>query len=160
MSGLAAVVFAVAALTMSPVSAQDHHETLRIEIPWARATPPGVKNGAVYMSVANRGATADRLIAAASPIAGKADLHTHIKEGDIMRMRRIDGLAVPPGATAVLEPGGYHIMLMGLKKPLTRGDRFPLTVTFEKAGTVTVEVTVGKTGATTPESPASRHHGH
>jgi hypothetical protein len=160
MSGLAAAVFTVSALMVPPVSAHDHHETLHIETPWARATPPGVKNGAAYMSVANRGKTADRLIAAASPIAGKADLHKHIKEGDIMRMRRIDGIDVPPGAMVALEPGGYHIMLMGLKKPLTRGERFPLTVTFEKAGTVTVEVTVGKTGAMTPESPAGPHHGH
>ncbi|MEQ8192892.1 MAG: copper chaperone PCu(A)C [Rhodospirillales bacterium] len=161
---IARAVFAVLAfmtLSTAPVSAQHDHGTVQAKNPWARSTAPGMKNGAAYLTLMNAGKTPDRLIAAATPVAKKVELHTHIKDGDIMRMRHVvGGIAVKPGATVMLKPGGYHAMLMGLKKPLKKGERFPLSLTFEKAGTVTIEVPVAGFGAMKPGEPGGMHHGH
>ncbi|MDH3472584.1 MAG: copper chaperone PCu(A)C [Rhodospirillales bacterium] len=110
---------------------------------WARASLGTAKSGAVYLTVENRGAAADRLIAAETPAASRAALHTHIMEEGVMKMRPVEGgIEIPAGGSAVLAPGGLHVMLMGLAAPLEEGARFPLTLTFEQAGPVTVEVLV------------------
>jgi periplasmic copper chaperone A len=93
---------------------------------------------------------------------GRIELHTHIMDGDVMRMREMEGgIPLPPGETVKLQPGGFHIMLLGLKQGLAAGSRFPLTLTFEKAGSVQVDVPVEAMGsmgpgggrAVTPECP-------
>lgn len=126
--------------------------SIRIQQPFARATP--AKVGGAFMVLQNGGSAADRLLKAESPIAADVELHTHVKDGDAMRMRQVDGIPVPAGGAAKLEPGGYHVMLIGLKQPLKEGMHFPLTLTFEKAGRVTVEVPVQKAGA----SGGHQHH--
>ena len=98
------------------------------------------------MTIMNHGA-ADRLISAAAPISAKTELHTHINDNGVMRMRKIPAIDLPAGETVTLKPGGLHVMFMGLKAPLQEGGSFPLTLTFEKAGTVTVQVSVKKAGA-------------
>ncbi len=140
-------VFAVFSL-IAPVTAGEYRlGALVIADPWARATPGGARNGAAYVTIRNRGRDADRLIAVSSPAAARAALHTHIMEAGVMKMRRLAAFEVAAGAVTAMKPGGSHIMLMGLTAPLVQGGSFPLTLTFERAGTLTLEVTVMKTGA-------------
>jgi periplasmic copper chaperone A len=121
---------------------------LTIAKPWARASAGPARAAAAYLTISNGGSEDDRLIAVdAGPVAATATLHTTAKDGDVMRMRHVEGIAVKAGATATLAPGGDHVMLMGLTAPLKEGGRFPLTLTFEKAGPVTVEVEVRAVGA-------------
>jgi copper(I)-binding protein len=118
--------------------------------PWARATPGGAKVGGAYLEIKAAAGRGDRLIAVKSPAAGAAELHTHIMENGIVRMRRVDAIAVPAGKSVVLKPGGYHLMLMDLKAPLKEGDLLKLTLVFEKAGEIEVEATVEPLGAKGP----------
>jgi copper(I)-binding protein len=129
---------------------------IAIDQPFARATP--AKVGGVFLTLKNNGGTADKLLKAASPVAGNVELHTHIKDGDAMRMRAVENIPVPAKGQTALEPGGYHIMLIGLKQPLKEGGSFPLTLTFEKAGSVTVTVPVQKAGA--PAALGGHEHKH
>jgi len=116
--------------------------------PWARATTG--PNGAVFVILKNHGTENDRLIKAASPLAKSAELHTHIHEGDVMKMRPVEAIDLPAGGEAKLIPGGLHVMLFGLTQPLKEGTRIPLTLTFEKSGTINFDVMVGAAGALTP----------
>lgn len=129
---------------------------IAIEQPFARATP--AKVGGVFLTLKNSGGTADKLLKAASPVATNVELHTHIKDGDAMRMRAVENIPVPANGQTALEPGGYHIMLIGLKQALKEGGSFPLTLTFEKAGSVTVSVPVQKAGA--PAAAGGHEHKH
>lgn len=131
---------------------------LTIATPWARASAGPARTGAAYVTIKNGGAEDDRLIAVtADTVAGMAMLHTTVMDGNVMKMRHVDGLAVRAGATVSLKPGGEHVMLMGLKAPLKEGGRFPMTLTFEKAGTVTVEAEVEAPGATGGGHGGRRH---
>ena len=121
------------------------HDGLIVKDVWSRATP--AKNGAVYMTIFNHGDHMDRLVAVESLVSEKAELHTHNMKDGVMRMRRIFAFEVHPGELAVFAPGGNHVMLLGLKKKLVAGEKFPLTLVFEKAGKVTVSVAVSKAGA-------------
>ncbi|HUB96480.1 MAG TPA: copper chaperone PCu(A)C [Stellaceae bacterium] len=114
---------------------------------WARATPPGAKTGAAYITITNKGAASDQVVAASTPVAGMAQVHTTIVDNGVDKMRPVKSLDVKPGATVMMKPGGYHIMLMELKKPLMEGESFPLTVRFAKAGEVETTVKVAKIGA-------------
>lgn len=127
---------------------------IAIDRAWARATPGNSKIGAAYVTI--RSPAADRLVAAATPVAQKADLHTVEMSGMVMKMRPVAGIDIPAGTPVTLKPGGYHIMLTGLMRPLRAGETFPLTLTFEKAGARTVTVAVEKVGAAGP-APAAGH---
>jgi len=120
---------------------------LNIGPAWARASAGPARVGAAYLAIANGGDAADRLIDAASTAAERVEIHTHISEGGVMMMRRIEAIDLPSGATVELAPGGLHLMLMGLAAPLLEGGTFPLTLHFEKAGAVEVTVTVRAAGA-------------
>ncbi len=115
---------------------------LMIDQSWARASIGKAPNSAAYMTLTTHGDVADRLISVATPIAEAAELHNHIMEGDIAKMRQIEAVDVKPGEPINLEPGGLHVMLMGLKEELKAGDVVPLTLTFEKAGDVTLDVPI------------------
>jgi len=108
---------------------------------WARVTAGASMPAVVYLTVRNHGA-ADRLIAVSSTVARQASLHVSRMENNVMVMDPVASLAVAPGRALRLAPGGYHIMLEGLAHPLVAGGQFPLTLTFAKAGSVTVTVTV------------------
>ncbi len=131
---------------------------LTVSSPWARSTPAKARNGAVYMTIKNGGAATDRLMAVKTPVAGHAGLHQTVMEQDVMRMRPVKAMQVPPGGMAMLKPGGYHIMLMGLKTPLKEGHSFPLTLTFDKAGEITIMVPVMKSGDKENTGDKSHHH--
>lgn len=124
---------------------------LRIEQPWARASATkAAKAGAAYLTVINLGVEPDRLIGATTPLAKKAGLHYVVIDQGVMKMLPVAAIEVSPGEPAVLRPGGLHIMLMGLQAPLVEGETFPLTLTFEKAGNVEVEVTIQGPAAIQP----------
>ncbi len=118
--------------------------TLTIGHPHARPTAPSQPAGGGYLTVLNNGA-ADRLVSAASPVAVSVQMHSMRMEGDVMRMREVDAIELPPGKTVELRPGGLHLMLIGLKAPLVPGQTFPMTLRFEKAGEVKVEMKVDPT---------------
>jgi copper(I)-binding protein len=117
-------------------------DSLTIDHPFARATPPGARIGGAFFTIKNSGAKADKLIAVASPAAATAEIHSMAMEGNVMRMHPVVALDVPPGSTVALRPGGFHLMLFDLKQPLKAGDVVPLTLTFEKAGAIVVNVEV------------------
>jgi len=146
-----AFALVVAAL---PVSAHDYTlGDLKIGHPWSRATPPSAKVGAGYLSIANRGGAPDRLVSAVSSVAGRVEIHEMKMDAGVMRMRELaQGLALPAGETVALRPGGYHLMLMDLRAPLREGTPVPVTLVFERAGRIEVELKV--------EAPTARQSGH
>lgn len=123
---------------------------------WARAS--ATSNSAAYFTVENLG-EADRLTAVSTPRAEKAELHTTIEEGNVMKMRPVDRLDIPAQGSVTLKPQGLHVMLIGLKGPLKAGETLPLTVHFEKAGDIQVSVAVVKVGARAA-GEASADHDH
>lgn len=127
--------------------------------PWARATIGQGKTGAAYVTIVNHGTATDRLLSVSTPAAAKAALHTHTVVDGVMKMRPVEAIEIEAKAATALEPGGNHVMLMGLEAPLTEGDAFPLTLTFEAAGTVEVEVRVQGVAASHSEKEES-HAGH
>lgn len=116
---------------------------LRIEQPYARATMPNQPAGGAYLTIENKGGSADKLIAASSPAAKSVEIHTMSMEGDVMKMREVQNIELKPATRLEMKPGnGYHLMLLGLRHPLKAGDRFPLTLVFEKAGKTEVSMEV------------------
>ncbi|MEZ5856750.1 MAG: copper chaperone PCu(A)C [Hyphomicrobiaceae bacterium] len=101
--------------------------------PWARATPGGVKVGGAFLTITGHG-HADTLIRARSPRATSVELHTHLHDAGVMRMRRVDEIPIPASGNVKMQPGGYHIMLIDLKKPLTEGETIPLILEFKRSG--------------------------
>ncbi len=138
-----------AALSFAAFTVHSHEYklgALTIGHPYARATAAGQPTGAGYMKLVNGGG-ADRLVAISADIASSVELHEMKLENDVMRMRQVEGIALPAGQTVELRPGGYHVMFVGLKAPLKAGERFPMKLKFEKAGEVTVHATVEAPGA-------------
>jgi periplasmic copper chaperone A len=116
---------------------------LTVEGAVARASIGNAPTSAVYLTVTTSGEP-DRLIAAASPAAQAVELHASLEEAGVSKMQRVEAVPVAPDAPARLEPGGYHVMLIGLAEPLEEGATVPLTLTFEKAGEITLDVPVSK----------------
>ena len=148
MKSLIRVLFTTLAVFTASV-AWSHNYTvgsIKIDHPWSRATVAGIPNGVSYFVLENQGNEADQLVSVSSPVAEVAELHTHEKDGDVLRMRQVHGIEIPAGETVALEPGGLHVMLMTLKEPLEQGTSFPLILQFEKAGSVTVDVHVDRIG--------------
>jgi len=122
--------------------------TIAVQQPWARATPAGAMTGAVYMTLVNKSGSADRLTGASSDVAPTVQIHEMSVVNGVMQMRQLaNGLPIPAGGTVTLKPGGYHVMLIGLKKPLAPGQTLPLTLVFEKAGNISVTVPIQAMGA-------------
>lgn len=141
---LIAAAFSAAAL---PAAAHDYtHGELRIGHPWTRAAGANA-NGAGFMTIRNAGTQPDRLLSASTPVARVVELHTHIREGEVMRMRPVTDIPLPAGETVRLRPGGLHVMLIGLNEPLRQGAEVPLTLRFERAGEVRVMLAVEAAGA-------------
>jgi copper(I)-binding protein len=124
------------------------HGSLTLEAPWTRAAGQGGQ-GAGFLTIRNAGG-ADRLLSASTPAAGRTELHTMLRDGDIMRMRQVEAIAVPANGAVSLAPGGLHIMLIGLTRPLVVGESLPLTLVFEQAGAVTLQLAVQAAGARMP----------
>lgn len=155
MTKLAGLILGLLALPAVAAAQEFKAGDITVVAPWARATPGGAKVGGAYLEL--RAAVGDRLMSASSPAAGKVEIHEHVNDGGVMRMRRIDGLAVPAGASVMLKPGGYHLMLMDLKQPLKQGEKVQLTLTFEKAGTLAVEGPIAPLGAMAADDDAGQN---
>jgi len=115
---------------------------VRIHEPWARASIGSAPNSAAYMTLETTAEEPDRLVASRSPVAERTELHSHVMDGGVARMRPVDAVEVAPGTPTVLAPGGLHLMLIGLKQKLAPGDSVPLTLVFEHAGEITIEAPV------------------
>ncbi len=155
------VVCFVLALWAGPVLAHDAKlGDLVILEPWARATIGQVKTGAAYLTVINHGAAGDRLLAVSTPVAAKAQLHSNIVDAGVMKMRPVEAIEIEAKSSTALEPGGVHVMLMGVQIPLKEGDAFVMTLTFETAGSVDVDVHVqGIAAMQAASTEAERHAG-
>ncbi len=141
MSFKSTILAAVAASAFAlPAFAAD----IMVQDPYARSSAMMATSGAAFMQIMNHGETDDRLIGAASPVAEMVQLHTHKEdENGVMRMLHVEeGFPVAAGETLMLARGGNHVMFMGITEPFEQGDMIPLTLTFEKAGDITVEVPV------------------
>ncbi len=134
---------------------------VRIDHPYSTPTPPGVRSGAVYFrTLSNTGKQPDRLLSAETPVAAKVEFHEMKMVGDIMKMRALPAIDLAPGQAIALRHGGeLHIMLIDLRKPLQEGDRFPVTLTFERGGKEEVMVWVQKPKAATQDMDKN-HGGH
>ncbi|QXI15143.1 copper chaperone PCu(A)C [Pseudomonas hamedanensis] len=119
---------------------------LEIAHPWSQELPPNAPTVAAYFIIHNTGKTADRLLGVDSPIAPEAQLHEHVMQGDLMKMQQVPGVDIAPGGTVTFAPMAYHVMLLNPtdRSQLSDGKRFPMTLHFDKAGDVTVEVAVQK----------------
>ena len=139
-------------LVAIPALAQSYKiGALQIDQPWARATAPSAPAGGGFLKITNSGTTPDRLVSANSPAADLVQVHEMKMDGNVMRMREVEkGLEIPPGGSVMLAPGGYHLMMMGLKGPLKQGTKVPVTLVFEKAGKIEIELSVAGLGATQP----------
>ena len=153
-NSLALAFLALAAVCAGSVSAQEIKAGgLVLSHAWARATPGGAQVGGGYLTIENKGTAPDKLLGGSSPVAAEVEVHAMAMRNDVMTMRPvIGGLSIPPGQTVTFAPGGYHIMMMGLKAPFKQGDRVPMTLQFEKAGMVNVTLDVQGVGASSPTS--------
>lgn len=147
-------------LLASPSLARDYKlGSLEIEQPWSRATPPTAPAAGGFLKITNKGATADRLLSAKSAASARTEIHEMKMDGSVMRMRELEkGLEVPAGGSVTLAPGGYHLMFMQLKEPFKQSTKVPVTLVFEKAGSIDVELDVVAMGATPAGvAPAGQH---
>ena len=135
---LAAVLLALA--TQAPLAAGPG--TITVGDAYARAVPPGQPNSAAFMTLTNPSDTPRALVSAHSPAAKTVELHTHVNEGGMMRMRRIERIEVPARGSVKLQPGGLHIMLIGLNDDLAPGSTADLTLTFDDGNQVEVKAPV------------------
>ncbi|MBO3274909.1 copper chaperone PCu(A)C [Pseudomonas schmalbachii] len=145
-------LLALAALLSVSGTAMAHEYqagNLHIDHPWSLLLPASSANGAAYFVVHNNGKEADRLLGADTERAASAEIHEHVHKDGMMKMQKVEGVDIPAGGTLTFAPGGYHLMLFGLKKPLAAEERFPVILHFQKAGDVKVEILVQK------EAPAS-----
>ncbi|WP_043338027.1 copper chaperone PCu(A)C [Belnapia moabensis] len=151
------LALALALAPWAPLPALAHDATIgdiQVTQPWSRAA--GVNGtGAGFLTIRNTGTQPDRLLSATSAVARNVELHTHVRDGEVMRMREATGgIPIPPGGTVTLQPGGFHVMLIGLKEALAAGSEVPLTLRFERAGEAQVMLHVGAAGA---RGPAHQH---
>ncbi|MEM6408091.1 MAG: copper chaperone PCu(A)C [Pseudomonadota bacterium] len=152
---------AAAAVVLMSLPALAGEAKIMIMDPYARASTPSSKSGAIFFELMNQGA-ADRLIAARSDVASRTELHTHEEDADgVMKMIHVEeGFDVPSGESVMLERGGKHVMLMGLTGPLEQGATVGLTLVFENAGEMQVEVPVDLNRKPTHGAHGSHGHGH
>lgn len=115
----------------APAFAGTAADDIQVTDPWAREVPPNMTTSAGFLTMKNSGSVEHRLVAAESPDAGMVELHTHINDNGVMRMRPVKDMPIPAGGTTELKPGGLHLMLMKLKKPLKAGEKMPITLVFE-----------------------------
>lgn len=156
-----------------PQSAAAHEYvlgTLLIEHPAARPTAPVARNGAVFLRISDEEGTGDTLLTVSTPASAKAEMHLTTITDNVARMQRQESVSIPAGGAVDFEPGGLHIMLMGLEGPLVKGEKIPLTLNFKKAGSIVVDVKIEdhheheSDDATSTDahksSDAEEHHGH
>ncbi|MCG8491668.1 MAG: copper chaperone PCu(A)C [Sneathiellales bacterium] len=160
MAALVAGSLSVGAL-VTPALAHEHGKKIMVDDAWTRARTASAKVAGAFMTLKNMTKEDDRLVSASSPISSRTEIHTTKMDDGVMKMIRLnDGIEVKSGATVQLKPGSYHVMFMGLKEQLSEGKQFPVTLTFEKSGTVDVTVSVKKAGAKSMMDHGKMNHGN
>jgi copper(I)-binding protein len=153
-SPIALPVATAAAPAMMAMRAQPKSWTvgdLVVSDAYARATLPHAPVGGGFITVTNKGSADDTLVAATSPLAGVVQLHEMHMKGSVMEMRALpDGVPIPAGKTVTFSPNGLHLMFMKLKGAFVKGKTVPVTLTFAKAGKVTIDLAVGGIAASAP----------
>lgn len=152
----------IALLAATIPTAHAELSTISVQDAWARATPPGIRVGGGYVTVVNTSKQADRLVGASSPLAEKTEIHVSETVGGMARMRWLeDGLEIPAGKEVILAPGGVHLMFMGLKQAIVKDEVVPVTLQFEQAGKIEVNLRAARIGSL--KAPAAAHgtdHAH
>ena len=147
----AAAALAGIAFVVSPVTAEAGDVQvgdLVVSHAWTRVTPPGAKVAGGFLTITNKGNTADRLVGGTSPIAGHVEIHEMSMDGGVMKMRELPkGLEIAPGATVELKPGSYHVMFMDLRSNPAIGSPVTGTLKFEKAGEAKISYDVAPLGS-------------
>ena len=123
---------------------------IQVRHPWSRATPAGAKVAVGYMEIRNTGRGPDRLVSVSTPLAKRVEMHVTRQEGEVMKMREVKSFEIPARERYELRPGGAHLMLVDVARPLRKGERFPVTLRFERAGELQVEFEVQEQGARRP----------
>ncbi len=149
-SSFALAVLALLAMATAPGAHEATKNGVTLAHAWIRATPAGATVGAAFMEIKTDDKTTDKLIGVATEAAARPEIHTHIMDGNVMKMRRIDAIELKPATSHILKPMGDHLMLIDLKGPLKEGDLVKLTLTFEKAGAIDIDATVEPAGANGP----------
>lgn len=148
-----------AAIALSTPSFAD---SIMVQEPWARETPASASTGAAYMVIINHGDTSETLVGGESDVAERIEVHAHEMTDGVMKMRQVEGgVDLPAGGDVALEPGGLHLMLMGLQAPLAEGERFSLTLVFESGMRIETEVDITDIrGPARTEGHETDHSGH
>lgn len=159
MTRTAFILAVVLSISAGAAAAEDYKVgTIEIGNPWARATPKGATVAGAYMKISNKGSAPDRLVGGSTAIADRFEVHSMEMEKGVAKMRPVEGgLEIKPGATVELKPGSFHVMLVGLKQPLAKGQKVKATLEFEKAGKVDVEYAVEALGASAPAMNMPHH---
>ncbi|MBM3365579.1 MAG: copper chaperone PCu(A)C [Betaproteobacteria bacterium] len=154
------ILWRACALLLLSLIGTAHAQSLVIDKAVARATVGKMPNGAAFLQIENKGSD-DVLLSGSSPAASRVEIHTMTVEGDVMKMRALDQLELKAGQRLDMKPGsGIHIMLMGLKKPLTAGEKFSLTLNFRKAGKIETTVDVVDMKMPMKKGETHEHHDH
>ena len=147
------LVLAATLVFTAGVLAHSHEKgDIQVRHPWSRATPPGAKVAVAYMEIRNAGAQPDRLLSASTELAQRVEMHITRQEGDVMKMREVKSFEIPARERYELRPGGAHMMLVDIVRPLKKGERFAMKLVFERAGALQIELEVQEVG--------SRHSRH
>jgi len=147
---------------MLPATASDQgsHSQIEVDEAWARARTATAKVAGAFMEIENKSSEDDRLISATAEISERVELHTtKMKDGMMRMMQMKEGIVIPAGEEVKFQPGGYHVMFLGLKGKLEEGSMFPVTLTFEKAGDIEVMVHVKASGAMGQGHGSMKHNG-
>ena len=141
---------------------QCHHNLTGVKIQnlWARATPGKATTGAAYMTIHNKGNLTDRLMFVRSKVANRIELHTHTTDNNVMRMRQVDGVNILARTSLIFKPGGYHLMLIGLHKPLRKGEHFEAEFVFKRSGNLKGMVKIMGVGASHGNMMPQAGHKH
>lgn len=151
---------ATAAISAPALAGDQKFGNLTVQQPWTRPAMAGM-NGVGFMVIANAGAKPVKLLSAESPIAGKVEMHSSSMTNGVMSMRRQDeGVTIPAKGQQAFAPGGYHFMLLGLKQPLTLGQKVPVTLIFDNGLRAKVEMAVQSAAAPAPMGSAAEHQHH
>ncbi|MFD1704186.1 copper chaperone PCu(A)C [Methylopila henanensis] len=154
----AAAAAAFAAFALPAPAHEFKSGSIEIDHPWSRATPSGARVAGGYLVIRNGGDAPDRLIGAKADVAGRVEIHEMTVKDGVMTMRPLpEGVEAPAHGEVALKPGGLHLMLHELKRPLAQGETFAGALTFEKAGEIKVEFVVEALGARGPEAKAGEH---
>ncbi len=137
-------LLAAGLLILSGVAAAGAVDDVAIDGAYVRAVPPGQPNSAAFMQVSNKGSANHALVSGSSPVAEVVELHTHTMEGGMMRMRQVEKIDLPAGESVSLQPGGFHVMLIGLKQNLVPDEDIALTLRFEDGSEVTLNAPIHK----------------